>query len=144
MEIVRTDLNKNILLNTETNIVTNINWEDNAQQYENEVLESIDRVLLGPERRSHILSEKEKKEIKKVSKEILEKLKNENKLVIDWRKKQQARADVKITIDDLLYDGLPKSYVTQEYQLRLDLVYRHVYDSYYGENKSVYVARERV
>ncbi len=90
------------------------------------------------------LSEKEKKEIKKVSKEILEKLKNENKLVIDWRKKQQARADVKITIDDLLYDGLPKSYVTQEYQLRLDLVYRHVYDSYYGENKSVYVARERV
>jgi len=29
--------------------------------YENEVLESIDRVLLGPERRSHILSEKEKR-----------------------------------------------------------------------------------
>jgi cell division protease FtsH len=29
--------------------------------YETEVLESIDRVLLGPERKSHILSEKEKK-----------------------------------------------------------------------------------
>jgi len=29
--------------------------------YENEILESIDRVLLGPERKSHVLSEKERK-----------------------------------------------------------------------------------
>ena len=88
------------------------------------------------------VSEAEKKQIKKVAKEILEKLKQENKLVIDWRKKQQARAEVRVTIDDLLYSNLPQSYGTEEYQSRLDLVYRHVYDSYYGENRSVYAMQQ--
>ena len=58
---------------------------------------------------------------------------------------QKAVADYyKITIDDLLYNRLPESYGTEDYQLRLDLVYRHVYDSYFGENKSVYISSESV
>jgi type I restriction enzyme R subunit len=82
------------------------------------------------------LSDKERKQIKKAAKDILEKL--NNKLVIDWRKKQQARADVKVTIDNILYSELPESYSTGEYQMKIDLVYRHVYDSYWGEGNSVY------
>jgi type I restriction enzyme R subunit len=42
---------------------------------------------------------------------LLETLKRE-KLVLDWRKKQQAKADVQVTIDQIL-DRLPPSY-TQE------------------------------
>ena len=88
------------------------------------------------------LSDKERNQIKKVARDILEKLKN--KLVLDWRKKQQARADVKVTIDDVLYDELPESYSTGEYQMKIDLVYRHVYDSYWGEGNSVYEENEKI
>jgi type I restriction enzyme R subunit len=87
------------------------------------------------------LSEKEKNQIKKVARDILEKLKN--KLVLDWRKKQQARADVKVAIDDVLYTELPENYSTGEYQMKIDLVYRHVYDSYWGEGNSVYAYSDK-
>ncbi|PIU67930.1 MAG: hypothetical protein COS84_02720, partial [Armatimonadetes bacterium CG07_land_8_20_14_0_80_40_9] len=60
------------------------------------------------------------------------------KLVLDWRKKQQTRADVMVTIKDILDEQLPVSYDTQSYRQKCDLVYRHIYDSYYGEEKSVY------
>ena len=40
------------------------------------------------------LTEQEKAEVKKVARTLLEMLKRE-KLVLDWRKKQQARADIR-------------------------------------------------
>lgn len=75
--------------------------------------------------------------IKKIAKELLLKLKSE-KLVLDWRKKQQTRADVLVTIKNLLFEELPESYETKDCNERCDLVYRHIYDSYYGECKSIY------
>jgi type I restriction enzyme R subunit len=68
---------------------------------------------------------------------LLDTLKRE-KLVLDWRKRQQSRAAVKLVIDDIL-DGLPEQpYPRPMYAKKCDAVYRHVYDSYYGENRSVY------
>ena len=32
------------------------------------------------------------------------------KLVLDWRKRQQARAEVRVTIEKLLDQGLPRAY----------------------------------
>ena len=59
------------------------------------------------------------------------------KLVLDWRKKQQAKADVQVTIDQIL-DRLPPSH-TQEVYLQLCTdVFQHVYESYFGQGKSVY------
>ncbi len=84
------------------------------------------------------LSEQEKAEVKKVARTLLETLKRE-KLVLDWRKKQQAKADVQVTIDQNL-DRLPPSY-TQEVEVYLQLcteVFQHVYESYFGQGKSVY------
>ena len=82
------------------------------------------------------LSEQEKAEVKKVARTLLETLKRE-KLVLDWRKKQQAKADVQVTIDQML-DSLPPSY-TQEVYLQLCIeVFQHVYESYFGQGKSVY------
>ncbi len=83
------------------------------------------------------LSKKEEEQVKKAAKDLLEKLKKE-KLVIDWRKRQTSRAQVRLTIEDIFDKGLPKIYAPELYQSKCDVVYQHVYDSYYGSGKSVY------
>ncbi|MBU1299977.1 MAG: type I restriction endonuclease subunit R [Bacteroidetes bacterium] len=85
------------------------------------------------------ITKSEEKEIKKVAKELLDSLKRE-KLVLDWRKKQQSRANVRICIENIL-DKLPSIYTRDIYLQKCDFVYQHVYDSYYGEGRSVYVNR---
>jgi len=82
------------------------------------------------------LTEKDKAEIKKVARSLLERLKQE-KLVLDWRKRQQARADVKLTIETIL-DELPRGYTPEIWQTKCDLVYQHVFDSYQDANQSIY------
>ncbi|MBP7795237.1 MAG: type I restriction endonuclease subunit R [Elusimicrobiales bacterium] len=81
----------------------------------------------------------EKKDIlavKKIAQDLLEKLKSE-KLVLDWRKKQQARASVKVCISEML-EKLPPIFTDEVYNQKCDLVYQHIYESYYGSGKSVY------
>jgi hypothetical protein len=41
MEILRNDSDNKILINTESNFTPNVDWEDNIQQYEQNILESI-------------------------------------------------------------------------------------------------------
>ena len=91
-------------------------------------------ILIKPEMQ---LSEKEKQQVKKVARQLLEMLKRE-KLVLDWRKKQQARADVLYTIEKVLDDELPRSYSTETYRIKCERVYEHIYDNYYGAGKSIY------
>ena len=91
-------------------------------------------ILIKPEME---LKEKEKQEVKKVARSLLETLKQE-KLVLDWRKKQQARADVLYTIEKVLDDDLPRSYSTEIYKKKCEMVYQHVYDNYYGNGQSLY------
>lgn len=86
------------------------------------------------------LTDKERKEVKKVAHELLETLKQE-KLVLDWRKRQQSRAKVRLTVEQLLADRLPEKYTRQIFADKCNLVYQHIYDSYYGENRSVYTVR---
>jgi type I restriction enzyme, R subunit len=85
------------------------------------------------------LSEKEKDEVKKVARGLLETLKHE-KLVLDWRKKQQERAKVLTAVRDILDRGLPRAYTKDLYERKCDEVYQHIYDSYYGQGRSVYAA----
>lgn len=85
------------------------------------------------------LSEKERNQVKLVACELLTTLKRE-KLVLDWRKKQRARAQVVLTIRATLDDGLPRSYTPALYQKKCDEVYQHIYDSYYGQGQSLYAA----
>ncbi|AKB32907.1 Type I restriction-modification system, restriction subunit R [Methanosarcina siciliae HI350] len=85
------------------------------------------------------LTEKEKIQVKKVSKELLTTLKAE-KLVLDWRKKQQAVAAVKKEIEDELDRGLPDSYDVPTYEEKCNTVFQHIYDSYAGDNHSIYEA----
>ena len=78
-------------------------------------------------------------QVKKVAKELVAKLKAE-KLALDWKKKEETRADVKVTIRALLYDNLPEpTYSEADCEDRTQKVYLHVYDSYVDRRVNIYV-----
>ena len=89
------------------------------------------------------LSEKEKAQVKKVARQMLNTLHSE-KLVLDWKKKSNVRAAVKVTIQDSLWgtstdQGLPQEkFTNEECELKSEEIYEHVYDSYTGPDKSIY------
>jgi hypothetical protein len=58
-------------------------------------------------------------------------------LVLDWRKRQQPRQAVRVSIEERL-DQLPSVYSTDLYQTKWVLAYKDVYDSYFGEGRSIY------
>jgi len=88
--------------------------------------------------RKENLNPAETDQVKKVAKELLAKLKAE-KLVLDWKRKEETRADVKITIRDILYDELPgPTYTEPDCEDRTQKVYFHVYDNYVDEKINVY------
>ena len=82
------------------------------------------------------LTKAEEREVKKVAKELLQKLKSE-KLVLDWKKRQATRAAVRYTIETVL-DELPRTYTPELYQSKCDVVYQHVFDSYAGHGEGMY------
>jgi type I restriction enzyme R subunit len=83
------------------------------------------------------LTKKERTQVKNAARDLLELLKAE-KLTLDWRKRQQARAAVRVTIEKILDERLPVAYTPQLYQQKCEAIYRHVYESYFGEGQSVY------
>jgi len=85
------------------------------------------------------LTRKDRAQVKATARELLATLKRE-KLVLDWRKRQQARASVRVTIETMLDQGLPRAYTPEVYREKSELVYQHVFDSYFGAGRSVYAA----
>ena len=85
------------------------------------------------------LTRPERDEVKDATKKLLETLKRE-KLVLDWRKQAQAQAQaqVKLAIQELLDPELPQAYTNELFNQKCEAVYQHIYDSYYGEGKSIY------
>jgi len=84
------------------------------------------------------LTKKEEGQVKKVARELLETLKRE-KLVLDWRKTQATRAAVRVAVEDKL-DELPRLFTREIYTQKCNAVYQHIFESYYGEGRSVYAA----
>jgi type I restriction enzyme R subunit len=82
------------------------------------------------------LSKKEEEEVKQVAKSLLESLKW-GKLVIDWRSKQDARADVQETIAEV-FDSLPEAYTKEIFDEKRELAYKHIYGAYVGAGESIY------
>ena len=82
------------------------------------------------------LTKKDRSKIKKVVRELLEKLKRE-KLVLEWRSRQQSKAAVRLAIEEEL-DDLPNAYSKPLYNAKCDLIYQHVFDSYSGGGQSIY------
>jgi type I restriction enzyme R subunit len=82
------------------------------------------------------LDQKELQKVKEVARDLLKRLKEE-KLVLDWRKRMQSRALVKLSIEDAL-DQLPRAYTKELYQQKCEVVYNHIFESYYGSGQSIY------
>ncbi len=85
------------------------------------------------------LSKKEELQVKTAAKDLLIKLKQE-KIVLDWKKRQQTRAMVKQAIEQILDEELPSVYDRKVFNNKCDSVYQHIFDNYTGPNKNVYVA----
>ena len=103
-----------------------------AEQLSEEQLAVFD-LLTRPELE---LTEVERNAVKAISKELLETLKRE-RLVLDWRNRQQSRAAVKVTVAEIL-DELPERYTQEIYDQKCEVVYQHIYDCYYGNGNSIY------
>ena len=92
-------------------------------------------ILTKPEPK---LARAEEEQVKKVAKDLLAKLKSDT-LVLDWREKPQARAEVQRTIRDLMIQ-LPPAYTVQLRKEKRDRTYSHVFDCYFGAGGSIYGA----
>jgi type I restriction enzyme R subunit len=84
------------------------------------------------------LTDAERLQVKRVAEHLLQILKSE-KLVLDWRKEQRARAAVRLAVETEL-DQLPEAFTTELFEQKCELVYRHVFDSYWDDGRSVYAA----
>lgn len=82
------------------------------------------------------LSAEERAELKKVAKDLLEKLKH--LLVLNWRQTVTARSRVKLAIEDLLDQGLPRAYTPDLYKQKCSAVFEHVYEVYGERGASFY------
>jgi type I restriction enzyme R subunit len=85
------------------------------------------------------LADTERVEVKKGAQFLLARLKEE-KLVIDWRKREQTRAAVRQMIEIALDEFLPRVYDKKLYGQKCQRIYQHVFDSYAGQGQSVYSA----
>ena len=79
----------------------------------------------GPE-----LTPEERDEVKKVARQLLERVRAA--LVLDWRQKSQARAQVRLAIEDTLDEGLPRAYTPEVYQQKCAVVFEHVFEKFGG------------
>jgi restriction endonuclease HindI-like protein/PRC-barrel domain protein len=73
------------------------------------------------------LTPDERDEVKKVARQLLEKLKS--LLVLEWRQKAQARAQVRLAIEDVLDDGLPRAYSRELYKQKCSALFEHVFEN---------------
>lgn len=104
-----------------------------AEQLSEEELAVFD-ILTKPE---PDLTAKERREVKAVARDLLAALKK-GKLVLDWRKRQQARAEVRVTIEKVLDAGLPATYDPDLFRRKTEAVFQHVYENYWGAEQGVY------
>ncbi|HSO82228.1 type I restriction endonuclease subunit R [Thiocapsa sp.] len=84
-----------------------------------------------------MLTATDRDKVKATARELLATLKA-GKLVLDWRKRQQSRAEVRVTIEKVLDVGLPTAYGPDLFDEKTSAVFQHVYDAYYGAGRSVY------
>jgi type I restriction enzyme R subunit len=86
------------------------------------------------------LTKAEREQVKRLARELLDTLKAE-RLVLEWRSRQQTRAAVFVTIQEVP-ENLPQKYSDEDYRVKCETVYQHVYDLYYGAGQSAYGAVE--
>jgi type I restriction enzyme R subunit len=94
-----------------------------SEDTESEDTGSVGRYGVGRKIRGRIFTfaSEEREEIKKMAKQLLARLKD--LLVLGWRLKIGARAQVRLAIEDTLDDGLPRAYSKELYQTKCTAVF---------------------
>ncbi len=122
-------INVNVLFDELVKLVGDLDQEEQRHVKENlseEELALFDLLVT----KDHIeLTDKERATVKQAVRELLDTLKSE-KLVLDWRKRQRTRAQVRVTIERMLDKELPRAYTPELYNQVCAEVYNHVYERY--------------
>jgi type I restriction enzyme R subunit len=74
------------------------------------------------------LSSEERDGVKKVARQLLNRLKG--LLVLEWRRRAQSRAKVRLAIEEALDEGLPKLFDRRLYTEKCSRVFEHVFETY--------------
>jgi type I restriction enzyme R subunit len=117
----------------------NDSCSEEERRYLREGLENEQQLAVFDLLQKDALTKKDREAIKRVAKELLEKL-NSGKLQIDhWREKATAQAQVKAEIIKHLFAGLPSdAYDADEINLKAGAVFAHIYTSGLGDGARVY------
>lgn len=73
-----------------------------------------------------------------MARDLLERLKL--LLVFNWRQKASARSQLKLAIEDVLDNGLPRAYDKPLYEEKCSSLFQLIYEKYPEKNESVYAA----
>jgi type I restriction enzyme R subunit len=82
------------------------------------------------------LSDSDRAKVKQSARELVEKFKK--LLVLNWQQKSEARAKLKLLIQDALDIGLPRAYTPELYQQKCEAVFAHIEQAYPEHDQSVY------
>lgn len=74
------------------------------------------------------LAPAERDEVKRVARQLLQRVRRA--LVLNWRQKAQARAQVKLAIEDALDEGLPRAYTPELFKTKCSVVFEHVFETF--------------
>jgi type I restriction enzyme R subunit len=82
------------------------------------------------------LSDSDRAKVKQSARELVERIKE--LLVLNWQQKFDARAKLKVVIEEALDIGLPRAYTPELYQQKCEAVFAHIEQSYPERDSSVY------
>jgi type I restriction enzyme, R subunit len=74
------------------------------------------------------LAPAERDEVKKVARQLLQRVRSA--LVIDWRERSHARAQIRLAIEDTLDEGLPRVYTPDLFQKKCSVIFEHVFETF--------------
>ena len=82
------------------------------------------------------LNDKERDQVKGAARKLLETV--TEKLVLDWRKRNQTKAVVQVTVGQTLDQELPDIYTPELFDQKVAVVFDHIYSSFFDDGSSVY------
>ena len=82
------------------------------------------------------LSDNDRAKVKQSARELVERIKE--LLVLNWQQKFDARAKLKVVIEEALDIGLPRAYTPELYQQKCEAVFAHIEQAYPERDQSVY------
>ena len=87
------------------------------------------------------LGDADLKKVKGAAKKLLKQV--EDKLVLDWKRRQQTLSAVKVAVKDVLDEELPvQAYGPEMFDRKVDAVFEHIYVSYGDHGKSIYTSAD--